>query len=63
MLPNDLKNSDSLDSFKSGIKSCQTKESSCRLGKRYICRLYKNIKIKLTFIPLRLDPTEGLNTL
>ena len=36
MLPLDLKNSDSLDSFKSGIKNWRPQECPCRLCKRYI---------------------------
>ena len=36
MLPVDLKNSDSLDSFKSGIKNWRPQECPCRLCKRYI---------------------------
>ena len=36
MLPVDLKNSDSLDSFKSGIKNWQPQECPCTLCKWYI---------------------------
>ena len=36
MLPLNLKNSDSLDSFKSGITNWRRQECSCRLCKRYI---------------------------
>ena len=36
MLPVDLKISDSLDSFKSGIKNWRSQECPCRLCKRYI---------------------------
>ena len=36
MLPLDLKNPDSLDSFKSGIKNWRPHECPCRLCKRYI---------------------------
>ena len=39
MLPVDLKNSDSLDSFKSGIKNWRPQECPCRLCKRYIHRV------------------------
>ena len=39
MLPVDLKNSDSLDSFKSGIKKWRPQECPFRLCKRYIHRV------------------------
>ena len=36
MLPPDIKNSRSLDAFKSGIKEWRPQECPCRLCKRYI---------------------------
>ena len=66
MLPLDLKNSDSLDSFISGTKNWRPQECPCRLCKTKVyssSRLYRNIKIILVLNPFRLDPTEWSDTL